>query len=260
MPTLALKDTMDNLHDTALQALKVMDLTRLIESDTPDNIIALCQDTHTAYGDTAAICIYPFFIPIAKRQLRLQNTPNIQIVTVVNFPAGDSDIEHVINEINHAIKHGADEIDVVFPYKALLAGDEQSGVDLISQCKEACGDKLLKVIIESGELKSKDLITKATCIAINAGANMIKTSTGKVPINSTLEAAEVILTTIKEMSVEKQVGFKASGGITTVVEAQKYFDLAKRINNTVPCNKRFFRLGASSLLTDITQTIKRAKH
>ena len=246
---------MNHLYQTAIQSLKLMDLTQLNEDDSPQDIISLCQKAKSNFGNTAAICIYPYFIPIAKRQLRQQQTPEINIVTVVNFPEGDNSISSVVNEISHAIKYGADEIDVVFPYKALMRGDENAGFELIKQCKAACGDTFLKVIIESGELKSKELIKKATQVAIKAGANMIKTSTGKVPINATLEAAEIILTVIDEMKDQYTVGFKASGGINTLEDSSAYLNLAEDILGTNNLHKNSFRIGASSLLNNLIHNL-----
>lgn len=248
---------MNNLYETALQSLKFMDLTQLNEEDTPQDIMLLCQRAKTDFGQTAAICIYPFFIPMAKKQLQRQKTPDINIVTVVNFPSGDSSANQVSKEIEHAILHGADEIDVVFPYKALIAGDENAGSELIKQCKAACGNKLMKVILETGELKSQKLIRKATQISINAGADMIKTSTGKVAVNSTLKAAETIMTEIKTMGAAQSIGFKASGGIETLEQAYAYLDLASNIMGADYLEKKLFRIGASRLLSNLLQTLNK---
>ena len=109
--------------------------------------------------------------------------------------------------------YGADEVDVVFPYRALLSGDEKTGFDLVQQCKAVCGDVLLKVIIEVGELKQEAMIKKASQIAINAGADFIKTSTGKVAINATPDFARMMLEVIRDMGASEHVGFKPAGGV-----------------------------------------------
>ena len=142
-------------------------------------------------GNTAAVCIYPRFIPIARKTLKEQGTPDVRIATVTNFPHGNDDIEIALAETRAAIAYGADEVDVVFPYRALIAGNEQVGFDLVKACKDACAaaNVLLKVIIETGELKEEALIRKASEISIKAGADFIKTSTGKVPVNATPESA-----------------------------------------------------------------------
>ena len=118
-------------------------------------IIELCKSAKTSVGNTAAVCIYPRFIPVAKKQLRLQGTPDIRVVTVTNFPHGNDDIEIAVAETKAALMYGADEVDVTFPYRALMAGNEDVGFEMVKQCKAACGDTPLKVIIESGELQNE---------------------------------------------------------------------------------------------------------
>ncbi len=208
---------MTDLTAAAQRALNLMDLTTLNDDDTDAKVIALCHQAKSPAGNTAAICIYPRFIPVARKALREQGTPDIRIATVTNFPHGNDDIEIAVAETRAAIAYGADEVDVVFPYRALIAGNEQVGFELVKQCKEACAaaNVLLKVIIETGELKQDSLIRKASEIAIKAGADFIKTSTGKVPVNATLHSAELMMTVIAEMGVGKAVGFKPAGGPST---------------------------------------------
>ncbi len=247
---------MSDLHAAALRALKLMDLTTLNDDDTDEKVIALCHDAKTAVGNTAAICIYPRFIPVARKALREQGTPEIRIATVTNFPHGNDDIEIAVTETKAAVAYGADEVDVVFPYRALIAGNEQVGFDLVKQCKEACGDKaLLKVIIETGELKEEALIKKASEISIKAGANFIKTSTGKVPVNATPESAEIMLNVIKDMGVAKTVGFKPAGGVRTAEDAKTYLEMADRILGADWADNMHYRFGASSLLANLLHTL-----
>ncbi len=211
---------MSDLKAAALRALKLMDLTTLNDDDTDAKVIQLCHDAKSPVGNTAAICIYPRFIPIAKKTLREQGTPDVRIATVTNFPHGNDDVEIAVAETKAAVAYGADEVDVVFPYRALMAGNEQVGFDLVKQCKAACGDTvLLKVIIETGELKEEALIKKASQICIEAGADFIKTSTGKVPVNATPEYARMMLEVIRDMGVAKSVGFKPAGGVRTAEDA-----------------------------------------
>ena len=188
---LPLENVMTDLTASSLRALKLMDLTTLNDDDTNEKVIALCHQAKTPVGNTAAICIYPRFIPIARKTLKEQGTPDVRIATVTNFPHGNDDIEIALAETRAAIAYGADEVDVVFPYRALIAGNEQIGFDLVKDCKDACAaaNVLLKVIIETGELKEEALIRKASEISIKAGADFIKTSTGKVPVNATPESA-----------------------------------------------------------------------
>lgn len=247
---------MSDLKAAALRALKLMDLTTLNDDDTDAKVIALCHDAKTAVGNTAAICIYPRFIPIAKKTLREQGTPEIRIATVTNFPHGNDDIEIAVAETKAAVAYGADEVDVVFPYRALIAGNEQVGFDLVKQCKAACGDILLKVIIETGELKEEALIKKASQICIEAGADFIKTSTGKIPVNATPEYARMMLEVIRDMGVAKTVGFKPAGGVRTAQDAVLYLSMADELLGADWADSMHYRFGASSLLTNLLNTLE----
>ncbi|PLC58476.1 deoxyribose-phosphate aldolase [Photobacterium carnosum] len=247
---------MSDLKAAALRALKLMDLTTLNDDDTDEKVIALCKNAKTAVGNTAAVCIYPRFIPVAKKQLREQGTPDVRVATVTNFPHGNDDIEIAVAETKAAVAYGADEVDVVFPYRALMAGNAEVGFELVKQCKAACGDNaLLKVIIETGELKTKALIKQASEICINAGANFIKTSTGKVPVNATPEYAEIMLNVINDMGVAKTVGFKPAGGVRTAEDAQQYLAMANTILGEEWADSRHYRFGASSLLANLLHTL-----
>ncbi|MCG3721177.1 deoxyribose-phosphate aldolase [Vibrio cincinnatiensis] len=248
---------MSDLKAAALRALKLMDLTTLNDDDTDAKVIQLCHDAKSSVGNTAAICIYPRFIPIAKKTLREQGTPEIRIATVTNFPHGNDDIEIAVAETKAAVAYGADEVDVVFPYRALIAGNEQVGFDLVKACKEACGEQaLLKVIIETGELKEEALIKKASQISIEAGADFIKTSTGKVPVNATSEYARMMLEVIRDMGVSETVGFKPAGGVRTAEEAALYLAMADELLGDHWVDSRHYRFGASSLLTNLLNTLE----
>ena len=237
---------MTDLKASSLRALKLMDLTTLNDDDTDEKVIALCHQAKTPVGNTAAICIYPRFIPIARKTLKEQGTPEIRIATVTNFPHGNDDIAY-----------GADEVDVVFPYRALMAGNEQVGFDLVKACKEACAaaNVLLKVIIETGELKDEALIRKASEISIKAGADFIKTSTGKVAVNATPESARIMMEVIRDMGVEKTVGFKPAGGVRTAEDAQKYLAIADELFGADWADARHYRFGASSLLASLLKAL-----
>lgn len=246
---------MSDLKAAALRALKLMDLTTLNDDDTDEKVIALCHAAKSPVGNTAAICIYPRFIPIAKKTLREQGTPEIRIATVTNFPHGNDDIEIAVAETKAAIAYGADEVDVVFPYRTLIAGDEKTGFELVKQCKAACGDVLLKVIIETGELKEEALIKRASELSIEAGADFIKTSTGKVAVNATPESAQIMLNVIKDMGVADKVGFKPAGGVRTAEDAQAYLDMANKTLGQDWADNMHYRFGASSLLANLLHTL-----
>tara|TARA_R110000744_G_scaffold262275_3_gene376837 strand:+ start:43 stop:843 length:801 start_codon:yes stop_codon:yes gene_type:complete len=245
---------MSTIEAYAQRALYMMDLTSLTDAESAEDIIQLCINAKSPRGNTAAICIFPRFVPLARKQLAAQGTPEIKIATVTNFPHGNDDIEIAVAETKAAIAYGADEVDVVFPYKALLNGNEKVGFDLVKACKQACGNSiLLKVIIETGELKTEKLITQASEICIAAGADFIKTSTGKVAVNATPKAAELMLKVIKNKST--RVGFKPAGGVKNAEDAAIYLDLATDILGANWATKANFRFGASSLLTNLLHTL-----
>lgn len=245
---------MSNIKDVAQRALLLMDLTSLSNRETEQDIIELCHQANSPAGQTAAICIYPRFIPIAKKALKAQQTPQIKVATVTNFPDGNDDLDIALSETRAAVAYGADEVDLVFPYRALMQGNENIGFDMVKLCKQACGNSaILKVIIETGELKTTEFIRKASEISINAGADFIKTSTGKVAINATPEAAEIMLEVIKNKNIA--VGFKPAGGVKNADDAAIYLNLADSILGASWADEKHFRFGASSLLTSLLETL-----
>ena len=246
---------MNELKDYSKMALGLIDLTSLNEDDTDEVIIALCHKAKTEAGTTAAVCVYPRFIELARRTLNELGLASVKVATVTNFPHGNQDIAVAVNETLAAVAAGADEVDVVFPYRALMAGDEEIGFQLVQACKAACTDKAtLKVIIESGVLDDPSLIKTASDISIRAGADFIKTSTGKVSVNATLSAAEIMLGAIKESQLT-HVSFKAAGGIRTAEEAMTYLKLAESMMGSEWVNADHFRFGASSLLDSLMAMI-----
>ncbi|MCD8475559.1 MAG: deoxyribose-phosphate aldolase [Shewanella fodinae] len=246
---------MTDLKQAARQAIRLMDLTTLNDDDTEQKVIALCHKAKTPAGNTAAVCVYPRFVPIARKTLNSIGATDVKVATVTNFPHGNDDLDIALLETKAAVAYGADEVDVVFPYRALMAGNETIGYELVKACKQACGKQaLLKVIIESGELQDPALIRKASEIAIDAGADFIKTSTGKVPVNATIEAAEIMLTVISEKN--PQVGFKPAGGVRDAAQAAEFLGVAQRILGADWISPRTFRFGASSLLTNLLHTLE----
>lgn len=241
---------MTDLERAACYGIQLMDLTTLNDNDTEQKVIDLCHKAVSPAGKTAAICIYPQFIPVAKQALRELKSTDILIATVTNFPHGNSDVELAVSETKKAVELGADEVDVVFPYRAFLAGDREIGAQLVKACKAACGDRaILKVILETGEIKEPNLIKEASLIAIAAGADFIKTSTGKVPVNATLEAATMMFEAIKETG--GTCGFKAAGGVKSAQDVADYLAVAKNALNDEWICPENFRFGASSLLDNL---------
>ena len=240
----ALKQTA--MQQTAARALALLDLTSLNDEDDAAAIDALCARAASPHGAVAAVCVWPRFV--AQAVAALQGT-GIRVAAVANFPAGAADIEGAVADAAAILKAGGDEVDVVFPYRSLMAGDEAIGAELVEACKLVCGDKAsLKVIIESGELNDPALIRKASEIALKAGADFIKTSTGKVPVNATPEAAEIMLTVLK---AHGKGGFKAAGGIRDTATAGDYLAIADRIMGPGWATPETFRFGASGVLTDL---------
>ena len=129
---------MSDLKTVAKRALSLMDLTSLTDTETDQDIIDLCKQANSPAGETAAICIFPRFIPVAKKALKAQQTPQVRIATVTNFPHGNDDIDIALAETKAAVAYGADEVDVVFPYRALMQGNENIGFDMVKVCKQAC--------------------------------------------------------------------------------------------------------------------------
>lgn len=241
-----------NDADAAKILIRCLDLTSLGDNDTPENIEALCNKACTPYGNVAAVCIYPRFIPQVKRLL---HKAPIKIATVVNFPKGGFNLSRLKEEINSALSLGADEIDAVFPYQDFKSGNQDTTSAFLHTAREACGKKTLKIILETGELQKTSLIAKATQMCIEAGADFIKTSTGKSKISATPEAANAIFETIA--ASHQEVGFKASGGIKTIDEAKKYLILAHAVFGPKWITPHHFRIGASSLLNNLLEVIKK---
>lgn len=242
-----------SLKEIAQTTLGLIDLTTLNDDDTDTTVITLCEKASTKFGNVPAICIYKQFIPTAKKYFADHNL-DIKIATVTNFPHGNDNLEIASRETQEAVDLGADEIDIVFPYKALIAGNLDIGATMIKAAKKICGTKKLKVIIESGELQTPELIKLASDISIANGADFIKTSTGKVKINATLEATKIMLTSIKNSG--NNCSFKAAGGVKFVREAKEYIDLTTDIMGKNWINSDNFRFGASSLLTDVINVLE----
>jgi len=227
--------------------LELIDLTSLNDTDNAEVIAALCQKAVSTNGHVAAVCIYPPFVSQAKKLLVNES---VRIATVANFPQGTDLLETVLTSIHQVIANGADEIDVVFPYQDYLRGEKEKAYDFIRACKAACGEKiLLKVILETGALLDSAVIAEASYHVCHAGADFLKTSTGKISIGATLEAARTILMTIKK--IPRSIGFKVSGGVRTVEQAEQYVKLAEDILGPEWVTPKHFRIGASQLIDAI---------
>lgn len=238
-------------RELALRLLPLLDLTSLGEDDTPAHIEALCASARTSHGYPAALCVYPEHVTTVRRAM--QATP-VKVATVVNFPDGGSDRERVARETRRALAAGADEIDLVLPYGALLRGDQSLAEAAVKACRDACGPGVaLKLILETGELAAPGLIRQACAIGLAAGVDFLKTSTGKVPVNATVDAAAVMLDAIAEAG--GRCGFKAAGGIRTLADAQLYLEIAESRLGSDWISPAHFRIGASALFAEITAAL-----
>ena len=248
-----------------LKALKIIlnciDLTTLEGSDTEEKVLGLCnkaKSIHTLgadFPDVAAVCFYPTFAALAKKNLK---DTNIEVACVAGaFPAGQSPIEIKVAEVEFAVVQGADEIDMVISRGKFLEGKFTEVADEIKAIKKACGDAHLKVILETGELKTVDNIRKASEIAINAGADFIKTSTGKEKVNATLPVSLVMVRMIREYFDRTgfKIGYKPAGGISTAKESLLCLILMKEELGRDWLEPELFRFGASSLLGDIERQL-----
>jgi deoxyribose-phosphate aldolase len=261
---------MSNDLEIAALALRCLDLTSLKSDDTEASITALAAAANTPHGAPAALCVYPRWIATARHALDARGLQAVHVAAVVNFPHGLDHSGAVAAQTSSALDHGADEIDVVFNWQALLAGDVQPGIDVVQSARSACDacatmhgrTVLLKVILETGELRTPALIAQASIAALDAGADFIKTSTGKVPVNATPEAARLMLVAIRDhacrngRSLAQSAGFKAAGGVTTVADARQYVALAQEILGLDWVTPEHLRFGASSLLRSLLATLR----
>ena len=224
---------------TARLALACLDLTSLNDDDTPATIDALCRRAQGPHGPTAAVCVWPRFAAHARAQL----PAHVAVAAVANFPDGSSDVERAVRDTGAIVQAGAQEVDVVLPYRDLAAAPA-----LLAAVRRACDGLRLKVILETGALHDAALIRRACAIALDAGADFLKTSTGKVQVNATLEAAALLLQAIRDGG-HTTVGFKPAGGIRTVADAAAFIALTEQHLGAVTPQR--FRIGASGLLNDI---------
>jgi len=251
---MAATDTLSPESAIARRIVSLMDLTSLNETDDEAAIVRLSRLAVSKAGSVAAVCVWPRFIPVARNALR---ETGVRIAVVTNFPEGAAGVEQAAEETAAAVARGADEVDVVFPYRALLAGDAAVGLALVQRCRGACGDRaLLKVILETGQLGAPDTVRRAAEIAVAGGAHFLKTSTGKTLPGATPEAVAVLLEVIAQAREGgTAVGLKVSGGIRSIAAARAFLDqyeLRFGSGSAAPAN---FRIGASTLIGDLLDSM-----
>jgi len=243
----------EDLAEAARRAIPLVDLTSLNDDDSDEKIAKLCAQAVTPSGSVAAVCIYGRFIPIAKGRL---GGTGVRVAAVANFPAGTASVQDTADEVRSLVAAGADEVDVVLPYRELLAGKESHARELLATCRLVCGTGVtLKAILETGAFgEDDDRLAAAAELAIGSGADFLKTSTGKISVGATSFAATCLLEAIR--SSGREVGFKASGGIRDTSQAAAYLSLADRIMGPWWATPATFRFGASSLLGNLLACLK----
>jgi deoxyribose-phosphate aldolase len=233
----------------ARRLMSLTDLTSLNDSDDAASVRALSALASAAAVHPASVCIWPQWVPTALEALRGSSIP---VCAVSNFPGGAAAPELAAAETAAVVAAGATEVDVVFPYRAFLSGDSQVGLNLVRACRKACGERaLLKVILETGQLQSADHIRRAAEIAIEGGADFLKTSTGKTQPAATPQAATVLIEVIAAARPHRSIGFKASGGIRSIDDALVYLTLYERAFGPGTASARNFRIGASGLFKEL---------
>ncbi len=244
-------------------AIAMMDLTTLEGMDSPGKVRALCQKAmrplpgRADVPPVAAVCVYPDLVPVAVAALA---GSTVQVASVATgFPAGRTDRQTKLRETALAVAAGATEIDMVIDRGAFLAGRYGQVYDEICAVKEACGAAHLKVILETGELRTYDNIRRACRIALLAGGDFLKTSTGKVTPASTLPVILLMLEAVRDHFLEtgRMVGVKAAGGIRTAKDALRYLVLINETCGDLWLEPRWFRFGASSLLNDVLMQLQK---
>jgi deoxyribose-phosphate aldolase len=228
----------------ARRALVCLDLTDLDPDSDAEAIDDLCTRAQTPHGFVAAVCVWP---RLADRAAEALNRTGIKVATVVNFPGGDGAPADAAAEAEEALANGADEIDVVVPYRRLSAGEPEAVTELVAAVRKASGHATLKAILETGALTDAGEIALASERALEGGADFLKTSTGKIAAGAAPDAAETILETIRRLG--SGAGLKVSGGVRTVADAGTYLDLADRVMGTGWAGPKHFRIGASGLLS-----------
>jgi deoxyribose-phosphate aldolase len=246
-------------------AVRMMDLTTLEGADTPGKVAALCAKARrpdpadSTVPPVAAVCVYPNLVGVARAAL--DGSP-VKVASVATaFPSGQSPIEVKLDDVRRALELGADEIDMVIDRGAFLSGRYAKVVDEIVRVKDACGATHLKVILETGELGTYDNVRRASLLAIAAGADFIKTSTGKVSPAATIPVTLCMLEVIRDVydDTGRVIGMKPAGGIRTAKQAIQYLCVLNETLGSAWMTPDLFRFGASSLLNDVLMQIRKQK-
>lgn len=242
-------------------AIGMMDLTTLEGKDSAGKVAAMCrkairpQENNPEIPSVAAVCVYPNMVPVAKKAVAGSRVKVASVATA--FPSGLAPLAVKLDEVKRVVDMGADEVDMVINRGEFLAGNYKLIADEIAQVKAACGPAHLKVILETGELETYDNVRTASFIAMQAGADFIKTSTGKAAVNATLPVTLVMLEAIRDYYylTGKKIGMKPAGGIRTAKQALQYLVLVNETLGDAWLTPDLFRFGASTLLNDVLMQI-----
>jgi deoxyribose-phosphate aldolase len=243
--------------------LSMIDLTTLEGQDTPGKVRQLCQkaihlhDTMPGLPHVAAVCVYPTMVGVAKHALQGHDIAVASVATA--FPSGQASLEVKLDDTRTAVEAGASEIDMVISRGEFLAGQYGRVFDEIVAVKEACGDAHLKVILETGELGTLDRVRRASVLAMHAGADFIKTSTGKIQPAATMQVTLVMLQAIRDYYFEtgRMVGMKPAGGISNAKLAVHYLVMLRETLGNAWMTPEWFRFGASSLANDVLMQLQK---
>jgi deoxyribose-phosphate aldolase len=244
-------------------ALSMIDLTTLEGQDTHGKVTQLCQkaihvhDTLPGLPHVAAVCVYPTMVAVARKALRGHDIKVASVATA--FPSGMAPLGVKLEETRLAVQEGADEVDMVISRGAFLEGEYGRVFDEIIAIKEACGQARLKVILETGELGTLDRVRRASTLAMHAGADFIKTSTGKIQPAATLPVTLVMLQAIRDYyhATGRRVGMKPAGGISKAKQAIQYLVMLRETLGEGWLTPEWFRFGASSLVNDILMQLEK---
>lgn len=235
--------------------ISCIDNTTLNGNDTEASVRDFASHTVAMHNAdipyVAALCIYPYFVPLLRKQL---GSSPLAIASVAGgFPAGQLPLQLKLDEVRWVVDAGADEVDYVINRGLFLSQGSSALFDEVAAAREACGHARLKVILETAEIPSPELIYQAAIATLSAGADFVKTSTGKLPLGATPEAACAMLMAVADYRQfsKKCLGFKAAGAVRTLAQAQTYYRLAKKILSLDFLDKQLFRIGASSLINQI---------
>jgi len=239
--------------EIARRCIGLLDYTSLNDDDTPESIAEFVKGAITPHGNVAAVCVYPQFVRQVKEAVK---STGIRVVTTCNFPHGGTDIDAAVAEAKQAVADDADEIDMVLPFEAYKAGDRKTAMKMVAAIRRTTEGRTMKVILETAALGDRDIIAAASRDCISAGADFIKTSTGKIEVGATLEASAIMLNAIANVRAALHIGFKPSGGIRTVDDAAGYLYLAERVLGADWISADTFRFGASGLLKALVAEIE----